>query len=94
MEVCHINVWGTVCDDYYWGLADAQVACRQLGLPTTGATTLNVSAVPDGTRVNWLRYVRCVGTESSLFNCSSNIIGINHCYQSFAGVSCQESKSY
>ena len=83
-----------MCDDYDWGIADAQVACRQLGLPTTGATTLTVSAVPDGTRVNWLGYVSCVGTESSLFNCSSVLTGKNNCYQSYAGVSCQESKSY
>ena len=94
VEVCHINVWGTVCDDYYWGIADAQVACRQLGLPTTGATTLTLSAVPDGTRLNWLRYVSCVGTESSLFICSSVITGGNNCYQPYAGVSCQDSKSY
>ena len=94
MEVCHINVWGTVCDDYDWGLADAQVACRQLGLPTTGATTLNVSAVPDGTRVNWLGYTSCVGTESSIFDCSSVLSGNYFCYQSYAGVSCQDSKCY
>ena len=94
MEVCHNNIWGTVCDDYIWGIADAQVACRQLGLPATGATTLSVSTVPIGTRVNWLRYVSCIGTESSLFNCSSVFIGDNNCYQSYAGVSCQDSKSY
>ena len=94
MEVCHINVWGTVCDDYDWGITDAQVACRQLGLPTTGATTLTVSAVPDGTRVNWFGNINCVGTESSLFNCSSVFIGHKYCYQSYAGVSCQDSKSY
>ena len=94
VEVCHINVWGTVCDDYDWGIADAQVACRQLGLPTTGVTALTVSAVPDGTRVNWLRFVSCVGTEDSLFNCSSDFIGNNNCYQSYAGVSCQDSESY
>ena len=94
VEVCHINVWGTVCGDYSsWGLADAQVACRQLGFPTTGATTLTVSAVPDDDRVSWLGYVRCVGNESSLFSCNTRPSEI-YCYSSgYAGVKCQESKS-
>ena len=83
-----------MCSDYYWGIADAQVACRQLGLPTTGATTLTAPAVPDGTQVNWLRYVSCFGTESSLFNCGYDLTGNNNCYQSYAGVNCQDSKSH
>ncbi len=32
VEVCNLNVWGTVCGDFF-GLADATVACRQLGFP-------------------------------------------------------------
>ena len=81
-----------MCDDHDWGIIDAQVACRQLGLPTTGATALTVSAVPDGTRENWLGYISCIGTESSLFNCSSVLTGNDYCYKSYAGVSCQDSK--
>ena len=34
LEICINNVWGTVCDDL-WGSMDAQVACRQLGLPSS-----------------------------------------------------------
>ena len=88
-----MNVWGRVCADSTWGIADAQVACRQLGLPYTGATALTIYAVPDGSRVSWMRNVRCIGTESSLFNCNVQTAELN-CYSSgYAGVNCQDGKS-
>ena len=93
MEVCHINIWGTVCGDSDWGLAAAHVTCRQLGLPTTGATTITLPAVPGTTRVSWLSNVRCVGTESSVFYCNTALTGNKYCSSTGAGVSCQESKS-
>ena len=91
MEICHINVWGTVCDDFGWELADAQVACRQLGLPTTGATTFTISAVPNDIRVSWLEDAGCVGNESSLFNCNTQPSEII-CPIQYAGVNCRDSK--
>ena len=35
MEICHNNIWGTVCDEF-WSTLDAEVACRQLGFSSAG----------------------------------------------------------
>ena len=88
VEICNNNVWGTVCDDA-WGAPDAQVACRQLGFPTTGATALTLGNVPDGTGQIWLDNVNCRGTEARLIDCPANPLGSHNCaHFEDAGVNC------
>ena len=35
VQICYNNAWGSVCDDY-WGIADSNVVCRQLGYQPYG----------------------------------------------------------
>ena len=93
VEICNNNVWGTVCDDL-WGTVDAQVACRQLGFSTTGATALTLGAVPDGTGQIWLDNVQCRGTETRLIDCPANPLGQHNCvHAEDAGVRCMTGKN-
>ena len=88
VEVCNNNVWGTVCDDE-WDAADAQVACRALGYPTTEG--IPRTDVPAGTGLIWLDDMRCVGSEDSLFDCMANQPGIHNCrHHEDAGVECRK----
>ena len=82
-------MWGTVCDDA-WTNSAAEVVCRQLGFPASGAIALLLNDVPDGTGQIWLDQVQCTGTEESLLSCTHNALGIHDCsHFEDAGVSCQ-----
>ena len=90
VEVCNMDTWGTVCDDF-WDNNDAQVACVQLGFSVTSASALVLEAVPDGPRTHpiWLDDVNCNGTEGRLFDCMTTALGDHNCvHEEDAGVRC------
>ncbi|XP_078528887.1 CD5 antigen-like [Lissotriton helveticus] len=87
VEVKHIGVWGTVCDDS-WDLKDASVVCRQIGCISVKEYEHNPrfgrSSLPVG-----MSNVQCRGDEATLLNCPHKGLGHNTCTtERDAGVTC------
>ncbi|XP_073325943.1 scavenger receptor cysteine-rich type 1 protein M130-like [Pagrus major] len=88
VEIFHRGRWGTVCDDS-WGLADAQVVCRQQGCGSVLSAQSNAAFGP-GSGPIWLDEVNCTGSESRLNQCSHRGFGSHDCgHQEDAGVVCE-----
>ena len=77
VEVLHNGVWGTVCDDY-WGINDANVVCRELGY-LFAKSALKMAHFGQGKGPTWLNDVACVGSESSISDCSHAGWGVENC---------------
>jgi len=87
IEVCHTNIWGTVCDDS-WDINDGIVACRQLGLRFVDVVTS--AYFGRGTGQIWLDDLSCIGSEAQLFNCRHRGFGSHYCSHSEdAGLICE-----
>ena len=90
VEVWFNNTWGTICDNS-WNLQNAAVVCHQLGydgaLSAPGDATFG-----QGTGQIWLDYVRCVGNEKDIVQCSHAGWGVHKCgHNEDAGVVCRPS---
>ncbi|KAK5861608.1 hypothetical protein PBY51_022991 [Eleginops maclovinus] len=84
VEVKYNGVWGTVCDDGF-DTVDGKVICKMLGFQTAIST---FTASPGTGRI-WLDELKCLGTESDVFNCRHSGVGVNNCnHNEDAGLIC------
>lgn len=78
VEVTHNGTWASLCDEG-WGLAEAQVVCRQLGCGTALSAS-NRSRFGQGPGQMWPNSVSCVGTETALSACTAKPRGNSTCH--------------
>ena len=94
VEIFYNGSWGTVCDDQ-WDNLDAQVVCRQLGLPDFGAQAHAGAHFGEGHGKIILDDVECVGTETSLDQCQHSGSETRDCsHDKDVGVTCGLCKIY
>lgn len=83
------GIWGGICDDQ-WDKLDADIVCQMLGYPTAETVYAKSSPFGFGTGSFVLDDVKCVGTETSVFDCPHKAEGSHNCNSSeWAGVKCK-----
>ena len=75
VEIYHAGSWKYVCDDS-WGINDANVVCRQLGLGSAVSAPREIQ-IP--TSSFWLDDLRCEGDEAHLGDCPHRGWGSHNC---------------
>ncbi|XP_066486187.1 scavenger receptor cysteine-rich type 1 protein M130-like [Tiliqua scincoides] len=92
VEVLHNQQWGTVCDSG-WDLADARVACKEVGCGEALAAPRGAK-FGAGSGPTWMNQVNCTGEEDSLSKCpAAQSFGENSCdHSKDAGVECAGNK--
>jgi len=84
VEICHLNVWGSICSDS-WSRNDGLVACHQMGLQYLGINEYTFNRQGSG-RI-WLSHLQCSGSEAGLAYCTHSGFDVHHCSE-VAGVYC------
>ena len=78
LEICHSNIWGTVCDDG-WNSKNSLVACRQLGY-NHYVTHTNPNRIEVSYKEIFYDDVSCFGNETRLTDCQHRGQGVHNCY--------------
>ena len=84
VEVYHKGIWGTVCDDSF-GLLDAIVACRQLGM----GAAVTYGTVGGGKGAIHFEDMACNGTQGHLSSCKKSMTKHNCGHNEDVGVTCK-----
>ncbi|KAL5012785.1 hypothetical protein ScPMuIL_011336, partial [Solemya velum] len=95
VEVQHNGQWGTVCDRAF-GIQEAKVVCKQLGLNPNMTYAIPVLGgfYGAGTGPIWMDSLGCTGRERTLSYCMTKGWGVNTCLHSRdAGVMCLASNT-
>ncbi|XP_041453758.1 lysyl oxidase homolog 2-like [Lytechinus variegatus] len=80
VEVFHRGTWKPICNDQ-WGITEAQVVCRELGLGTVKSLDVGITDI-EGKGGSCLTDIHCRGNESSIFDCLGSTLGEDMCNSS------------
>ena len=90
LEVYYDGIWRDVCYNR-WDLADASVACRQLGYRGSQEETITYYSYSFNS-LTWINDIACFGNESRLVDCLHHIGSYCDAYQ-LSRINCIAGKS-